>query len=429
MLTALLIGAVIAAGAWFPGIEIPSSWIWLCMAGCIFMAGIPFLRADSRASGFWDWRWGAPLIIVLVLVGIQAVNASHSYVQGSRALVPKSHASWFPRSVDRDATTLALCVMAMCAAAFWLARCRLFTRGGRLVFVSSQVLCGVAMALLEISQRKAPPPGALYPVTGAFANSNHFAAYVNVVLSLTVAWAAACWTTIRHQGLRILTVGALGLAAVVLVYSILRSGSRMGVAVCGFIAVSMAVAVAWRGGVRRRVFLAVAAGAGILLTAGVVREWRGCEGGWSLRQLAESMSGRFEVQRAAASMIPDRWMTGFGAGTFERAFPYYQPPSLRGGYRHAHNEYLQCVIEFGILGSLVLGWLIYAACAAPVRTTEFQSLTAWERMGSVLALVALGLHAMTDFPFRVPALCLMAATVAGMSGGEMMIRRFTGVRA
>jgi hypothetical protein len=77
----------------------------------------------------------------------------------------------------------------------------------------------------------------------------------------------------------------------------------------------------------------------------------------------------------------------------------------------------------------VLGWLIYAASTAPVRTTEFQSLTPWERTGLILAFGALALHAMTDFPFRVPALSLMAATVAGMSGGQMLTRRCTGVRA
>lgn len=125
-----------------------------------------------------------------------------------------------------------------------------------------------------------------------------------------------------------------------------------------------------------------------------------------------------DVQRAVLPMIRDRWFSGCGAGTFEKAFPYYQPRELAGAYRHAHNEVVQAAAELGTAGAGFLVWAAVAMSFLPVSQGRWQSLNAWESAGIVLALGALVLHGMVDFPFRNPSLCLLAAALVGMSGGQ-----------
>lgn len=421
MVVALLISAALVAMVWCPG-GASGQWAPILIASLVVMAVVAMsLQTVVKGArrGAWDWRWGAPMVALLLLVAVQAVNPSHRFLSDSRALVPQPHTRWLPRSVDGVATLYALAVMAGCAAVFWLARGNLGTGSARRALVLLLVSAGVAMALLVIDQRRTPPPGALYPVTGTFVNSNHFAAYANVLLALALAWAADCWATVRHKGVRVLSSGVFGLAGLVLLYSILRSGSRMGVMVSGLIVVGVTVIAAMRGGTGRRSLLLAAVGLVVLGIVVGVREWRGCEGGWSVRQLAENAAGRLDVQRAALSMIPDRWCAGFGAGTFEEAFPYYQPRTLHGSYRHAHNEYVQYLVELGVLGVALSLWLVVAACGVPVRDAKWQPLSPWERAGTGLALTALALHAMVDFPFRHPAIGMLASVVVGMSGGQI----------
>lgn len=422
MPVAILLSVVLGLAAWGPGVD--GSGATVAVLACLGVGGAATLAVlaarDGRRAWAWDARWGYPLAALLAWMAIQALNASHRFVPESRALIPLPHVAWLPRGVDR-ATVLGALVQAVAyGMTFWLARCWLSGRRERLFLVLTQVLCGVAMAVLVLQQRQGPPPGAQYPLTGTVVNSNQYAAYANVMLALGIGWIGECLTAVRNRWLSAGVCGLLVGAVAVLLASVARSGSRMGVLVAVVVVVAGLIAAGRRGGWYRRVLLTgLVAGIAMLVAWAGARGLQGCEGGWSGRLMAANAASRLGVQRAVLAMVPDRWLAGFGAGTFEQAFPFYQPDTLRGAYRHAHNEYLQALVEFGIGGVLLLAGVLLAAGWRPVRAGGWGPLSAWERRGILLALGALALHALTDFPFRMPMVSLVAAALLGMSGGQL----------
>jgi len=435
LISALLSGAIWCSGASEHG---PQVRVLVCLGGMVAVTLLVRVLRHEKNIFPWDWRWGGPLLGLLALVAIQAVNASHHFLPGSEALVPQNHFHWLPRSVDAATTFGALLLLVGYAAAFWLARVWLNDRRARLTFVILQVACGTVMAVLVISQRSLPPPGALYLFTGAFINPNHYAAYANILLALALFWGLDCSADGWRRG-RLGHAGWLLFpAAIILFTSVLRSGARMGAAVSLLVVSVVVIGFGLRMARNRwRLILTLGAAAGLVLLAAVAvwdkplntisraaRSLQQLFGNVTPRldgqQVQGNVASRWAVNRAVAGMIVDRWATGVGAGTFGLAFPYYQPHSMSGFYRHAHNEYLQCVAELGILGSILLLW---AACAMVLARPKInylgQALSSRERWGIVLALGCLGLHAMTDFPLRLPALAFLMMTLVGLSRGQL----------
>ncbi len=418
-----LIGLLVGWAAWLGADPDQPSGTWL-LPGLAILVAVLVVRQiciTGGVRGAWDWNWGVPLAGLVALIAIQALNASHEFLPGSRALVPRSHFRWLPGSVDGRSTAESLRWIGGCAAMFWLGRKALPRPGGRRGLVMLLAATGAAMAVWVILQRRVAPAGALYPLTGTFVNSSHYAAYANILLALSLAYALDGWHCIRNAAGRGLVAGGFLAASLILLYSIFRSGSRMGVMISLIILGGVGVIAGVRAGGWRRRILPVIMLAAILIPAAWrgVCDWKGCEGGWSFRQVQDNAVDRLRVQKAVLAMVPDRWLSGYGAGTFEKVFPYYQPQTLRGSYRHAHNEYVEGLVEFGLVGMLLIGWLVWAACFAPAGAGGESGVGDWQRIGCLLALGALALHALSDFPFRVPVTGFLAALLAGMSGGHL----------
>jgi diacylglycerol kinase (ATP) len=162
--------------------------------------------------------------------------------------------------------------------------------------------------------------------------------------------------------------------------------------------------------------LAILALAGLLAVAiGVDRtvdRWRQLEG--------ELHAGnpRWQADITSLRIVGDAGATGFGPGTFARVYPLYGSGSA-AGFDHAHNDYLQTLIEWGLLGTVSWAILFFGG---PVRT----GLSWAGRLGSrrtrdhVLAFAGLAawfgvaLHALVDYPLQVPSIQVYAVVLAGL---------------
>ena len=71
-----------------------------------------------------------------------------------------------------------------------------------------------------------------------------------------------------------------------------------------------------------------------------------------------SQETRDEVNIYSLSLIKERPLTGFGAGSFYAVFPEVQGSDVTSFYDHAHNEYLQFSVELGIPATLLLGIVV-----------------------------------------------------------------------
>lgn len=194
----------------------------------------------------------------------------------------------------------------------------------------------------------------------------------------------------------------------------------------------------------------------LLVGAFVVRAgwhvWRGHDGEWRPRLLlvqgsaaalllagivGVSMLGRWETSwsRLAAlgvhpswrspteiylRMAPDAGWLGFGPGTFEAVFPRYQRLHDFGGrsvpefwvshfWSHAHQDYLQAVIEWGWLGAACWAVLLFGGVGRGVMRCVHEpagSATHWLLFCSLLALGGVLLHSLIDFPLQIASIQL-----------------------
>ena len=141
-----------------------------------------------------------------------------------------------------------------------------------------------------------------------------------------------------------------------------------------------------------------------------------------------SFKGRYFAYRGCVEMLGDSGWFGLGPGTFALAFPYYtaglenQAP---GFWDHAHQDYLQALIEWGYLGGGALILILLGGFVNAVGVRRLRRLLPTRRAlggqrdnsgrpldlatkGSILALGMTAAHAMIDFPFQIPALQLLA---------------------
>jgi O-antigen ligase len=124
-------------------------------------------------------------------------------------------------------------------------------------------------------------------------------------------------------------------------------------------------------------------------------------------------------------MIPKSGLLGFGPGTWSATYPHFTNDTfLRTFYlnlQFAHNDYLQAVVEWGVLGAAAWAFLILGAMDVTVRrlcknrannleVTREEAIS----IGCALALFGVLLHALLDFPLQIPSIQLYVCVLVGL---------------
>lgn len=128
----------------------------------------------------------------------------------------------------------------------------------------------------------------------------------------------------------------------------------------------------------------------------------------------ETWEGRVTVWREVLTMLPDFLWTGTGLGNFGYAYALYQSPEIIYHWAHAHQDYLELMIELGLPGFLLL-----AAVFAGILKTIFENMADKDyssiviAAGCVAGCAALALHGFVDFNFAIPANHFMFIFVLG----------------
>ncbi len=135
-----------------------------------------------------------------------------------------------------------------------------------------------------------------------------------------------------------------------------------------------------------------------------------------------------------AELIPKSPMVGYGWGSFQYVYPNAQGDFFQHNPRsilaptekrsfHAHNEYLQTLIETGLVGLILcaagLGFLIHGGWKVMQRTLMPHHIAAQAAIFS--AILAYLLHCLVDLPMRVPPLALMLIVLMAVwSAGDRL---------
>lgn len=335
--------------------------------------------------------------------------------------------SWRPVSMVPGATLNALLSLLIPLATLGLVG-GLDQRENARLPVAMLVLVGLStlLGLLQATRAGINNPfinAGINEISGPFANRNHFALLLAIGCSTAPVWALQ---GSRNWGGRL----AIGAGLVLLfVLAIFATGSRAGLLV-GAVGILLGMVMAWlrsRRALRRRArWIAPVAGAGVLTVALAVVALSIMAGRATSvdRLLGQQVEQdlRARALPTVLSMVREYFPVGSGLGGFDPVFRIHEPLALLSPlyFNHAHNDFLEVVLDAGIAGLAVMiiaiGWW------------SWKSLQAWRRgpdgmlaqLGStVLALVMIA--SVFDYPARTPLImAIIIIAAVWLNGGRHM---------
>jgi O-antigen ligase len=136
------------------------------------------------------------------------------------------------------------------------------------------------------------------------------------------------------------------------------------------------------------------------------------------------LSVRYEMWRSAALMWRDHVWFGVGPGHYDYRFRAYRPEGVQLRPDRAHNEYLNTLADWGVVGATIVAAALGALGVGLFKSwrfvrrseTEFKSNLSNRFafvLGAALGLLALLVHSVVDYNLHIPAnailaICLMA---------------------
>ena len=280
--------------------------------------------------------------------------------------------------------------------------------------------------------------------TGTFVNRNHFAGYLELGLAIGLGSLVAQLGRRRPGSSRAqlrdwvaLLLGPkfrLRLFLVVMVIGLVLSHSRMGntaffasMLVTGILALLLMK--------RPPRSLVILLASLVIIDVLVIGTWFGVE--QVVERIQETgtfdeASGRYrdedrlDVDAETLSAWADyRWF-GSGGGTFYTVFPSHRPMDLGSFFDHAHNDYLELLLEYGIIGSLpLLAFTLFCGAAGVAGLRRRHGIVRGVGFASTMAFVAYAIHSTVDFNLHIPANAgtLMVVLALPWAAGSLHRRR------
>jgi O-antigen ligase len=129
-----------------------------------------------------------------------------------------------------------------------------------------------------------------------------------------------------------------------------------------------------------------------------------------------SSEGRMLVWKATLKAFADFAWFGTGLGTFRYVFPLYYPEGLQSNFLYAHNDYLQFLLETGVVGAslLALASLSLAGIAFKACSKESPSFI---MAGLATSMIYMLVHSFFDFNLHIPSNAIMFSVILGLLYG------------
>lgn len=137
-------------------------------------------------------------------------------------------------------------------------------------------------------------------------------------------------------------------------------------------------------------------------------------------QLVSSAGFRGELARTSFEAAAAFWPFGSGLGTYALAYPRFQAESITGHANHAHQDYVELLLEAGLpfaALAILFVWLAAGRVALLVKRARSGHPLEADDMAALVCGIGLAgflLHSMIDFTMRIPANAMLAALLAGV---------------
>jgi putative inorganic carbon (hco3(-)) transporter len=406
-----------AALAWGANESWAMGLISLAAIGLLFIRLIvDAWRGKVQLGRLWSF---APFFLLVFYVGLQRLI--------------KTRTGALPHTIYDNSTALYMLLLSACVSLMLLVATGLRTRTRAKILISCVLALGVFEAVYGLVQYLGGYSFVWdYPVAagvahGTFINRNHYALLLNLSMCLGVGFLYyRSLDILRGQNLtfrRVISApGSAKLAWIMMWLALMGlalvfSMSRMGIfALVGCICV-MIVSGKFSQEIKRTrilgsalicIILGMAAYTG--LDAVLVRYE-------NITQAVNLEKDRIPIWRDAWRIVPGHLLFGNGLGTFQWLFPAYERIEPDTPAKYAHNDYLQALIEIGVIGLVLVLWAIAASWRAAVRNIRRAKdpLVRGIGLASLGALTAIALQEITDFSLYIPGVAVMTAILLGLN--------------
>lgn len=264
-------------------------------------------------------------------------------------------------------------------------------------------------------------------VFGPYVNHNHYAGLMEMLVPFAlVLWLERKW----EASTRIMLL----FAGVVMAASIFLSISRGGmIAFAVEMAVFAFVLLRRRGPQESRKPLI-----GVVVVLVLLLAWLG--GGQVTRSIAtlqtpmsEGVAGfRLQIARDSLRMFTAHPVLGWGLGVFPYGYPQYRSFYTSLFINHAHNDYVELLVDTGIAGAALTLWFLFILFRRGVSKTRHWRSNPGRAVGLAGFLGCLGIlvHSLSDFNLHIPAnaalffvLCAVATNKSSDGDPRARLRR------
>jgi O-antigen ligase len=251
-------------------------------------------------------------------------------------------------------------------------------------------------------------------IYGPYVNHNHYAGLMEMLVPIPLI---VSLTRLAPPKVRAVAAAT----AAIMVGTIFLSGSRGGMlAIVAELVILAALLVKQKRGLRTAIgigiFLVIVVGL-LVWIGGAELSQRIATAGPGHTELSSDI--RSYINRDGFRMFLKKPVVGWGLGTFPIVYPEFRTFYTNFFVNEAHNDYLQLLVEMGLLGFATMLWFVVT-----LYLKALQKIKNWpsEMSGAVTLACLLGLsgilvHSAVDFNLQIPAnaalfyvLCTIAAS-------------------
>jgi O-antigen ligase len=251
-------------------------------------------------------------------------------------------------------------------------------------------------------------------IYGPYVNHNHYAGLMEMLVPIPLVLSLTKLASAK-------TRAAAAAVAAVMAGTIFLSGSRGGMLAIVVELIILAVLLIKQ---KRGLRTAIGIGLFLVIVFGLLT-WVG--GDQLIRRIASagpshselSSDIRTNINRDGFRMFLKKPVLGWGLGTFPVVYPQFRTFYTNFFVNQAHNDYLQLLVEMGLLGFGTMLWFLLTLYTRAIKkmgnwTGEISGAVA---LACVLGLSGILVHSAVDFNLQIPAnaalfyvLCTIAAS-------------------
>ncbi|MCK0195596.1 O-antigen ligase family protein [Ancylobacter sp. 6x-1] len=425
LLFALTFGGGQVAGRWPDAlVQLVSFPLFILLVGSLLLCPQPrWLRRIALVIGL---LWALPL---LQLVPLPPWIWTHL---PGRALVAHSYEvagldlPWRPLSLNPEGTVFSL-VSLMPAVTIFLSCLMLDQARMRVILLTllGFALANVVIGMVQITFwrrfMRVFGRGDMRFATGLYTNRNNLAALFYATLPIPMVLAAIQLRS--RSDTRFLSFAVAALVSIILFFGILTARSRAGFALGTIVLLGMLAALFMLNAVYRTHegsssrWAKLALGTVVLVVFTVVFDLS--FGGVASRLDSNIGSDlRWPMAATTFEVLKAYFPFGSGLGSFVPVYAVFQDNStlIRPYVNHAHNDWLELVMEGGVAGLVLL--VAVAAMGALATLAAFRRRSGYQykayAAAGFLAAVALLLHSALEYPLRIESLMVVFAVMCSL---------------